>query len=835
MILDGRDRFYQWDLDRKLIVTDESIDEVHFCNRTDDCSLVCEVYQEGELRLVDVPNILLQKDWRINVYAFDGSYTKVHEVYEVERRTKPADYIYTETEIKNYDELAERIAQIEENGISDEAVEGAIERYLEEHDINIDLTGVATEDYVDEKIRTIELTPGPAGPQGPAGKDGKDGKDGERGPQGEQGPRGYQGPQGEPGATGPQGERGIQGLTGPVGPQGPQGPQGEPGPQGPKGADGTMTFTDLTEEQKESLRGPVGPQGETGPQGPQGEKGETGEQGPEGPQGEVGPVGPEGPQGPEGPAGKDGQDYVLTDADKAEIADMVEGGTVDLSNYYTKSQTDSAIEAALEDIEVAEAPVYYLTAASGDLSYFASDAENIKLIAQHFANGDVLNKDYFVFVRGKAPAIAISDMYGGKSTSDLYILFQYTDRFTTNSSTNGSKFAQYAPGTIAYMKYPKSGSGSVSNGFLPVRAQDVVIPASASPTGADTNVQAAISALSAGNFDNTTITKNADGQWSTALGGGKAIISPAVLYVSLNNERTCESSGWGALYFVKSDLTYSSEATAANVVWGKYAWPSGFKYDISFKVRQADGTIYSKTYAGVEFNSEKRIYLTGDTYFSQFMLDGNQPCLMLDYSSFDFYQKCYLTEFNIYRAAEYEYSYIDSKMIKVDGTSIKVSGDTLVTGFNKLVNSGSSPYSGFADVRANTNNNVGIALGQNCYSNDDAGIAMGYGSYVRYGTGSAAIGYEAVAKDGIGAVALNQSTANGLYQTTMGQFNVVDNNQQYYLIVGMGSSDSSRANAFAVRKTGEAECFAGIILHSPNGTLYKITVDDSGTLTTAAV
>lgn len=171
MILDGRDRFYQWDLDRKLIVTDESIDEVHFCNRTNDCSLVCEVYQEGELRLVNVPNILLQKDWRINVYAFDGSYTKVHEIFEVERRTKPADYIYTETEIKNYDDLAARVAQIEENGISDEAIETAVERYLDENDIKVDLTGYATETYVDEKIEQIELTPGP---EGKPGKDGQD-------------------------------------------------------------------------------------------------------------------------------------------------------------------------------------------------------------------------------------------------------------------------------------------------------------------------------------------------------------------------------------------------------------------------------------------------------------------------------------------------------------------------------------------------------------------------------------------------------------------------------------------------------------------------------------
>lgn len=154
-IFDGRAKFYQWDLDRKLIVDDNSINEVHFCNRTDECSLVCEVYDLDGKRVVNVPNILLQQDWRINVYGYDKNYTKHNEVFEVVRRSKPADYVYTETEIKNYDDLAERLAQIEENGISDEAVENAIEKYLEENDIRVDLTGYATEKYVDDAIAAI--------------------------------------------------------------------------------------------------------------------------------------------------------------------------------------------------------------------------------------------------------------------------------------------------------------------------------------------------------------------------------------------------------------------------------------------------------------------------------------------------------------------------------------------------------------------------------------------------------------------------------------------------------------------------------------------------------
>lgn len=113
-IYDGREYFYQWDLDRKLIVYDETIKEVHFCNKTDDCSLVCEVYAEGELRLVNVPNILLQDNWRINVYGYDENYTKISKQFDVKSRTKPADYVYTETEVKQWEDLEERISAISE-------------------------------------------------------------------------------------------------------------------------------------------------------------------------------------------------------------------------------------------------------------------------------------------------------------------------------------------------------------------------------------------------------------------------------------------------------------------------------------------------------------------------------------------------------------------------------------------------------------------------------------------------------------------------------------------------------------------------------------------------
>lgn len=105
-IYDGRAEFYQWDKDRKIVVKDSSIKQVHFCNRTDSCSLVTEVYLLDGVSVADVPNILLTTDWNINVFGYTGDYTKHSKCFKVNSRSKPADYIYTETEVKNYDAIA---------------------------------------------------------------------------------------------------------------------------------------------------------------------------------------------------------------------------------------------------------------------------------------------------------------------------------------------------------------------------------------------------------------------------------------------------------------------------------------------------------------------------------------------------------------------------------------------------------------------------------------------------------------------------------------------------------------------------------------------------------
>jgi hypothetical protein len=176
-IEDGRSHFYQWDSDIRLIVEDSSISEVHFCNRTDSCSLVCDTFVEDGVTLVNVPNILLQSSWRIKVYAFNVHYTKYDDCFEVKARTKPSDYVYTETEVRTFNALEERLEAVE-SMVDPEGIAKAVEEYMAANPVEIpeeyvtedELTdyakktdipsteGLATEKYVDDAIADIEPT-----------------------------------------------------------------------------------------------------------------------------------------------------------------------------------------------------------------------------------------------------------------------------------------------------------------------------------------------------------------------------------------------------------------------------------------------------------------------------------------------------------------------------------------------------------------------------------------------------------------------------------------------------------------------------------------------------
>ncbi len=204
-----------------------------------------------------------------------------------------------------------------------------------------------------EWLASLKGEDGPPGPQGVQGIQGEQGATGPKGDQGLKGDSGIQGPQGPPGQAGEQGIQGPPGSKGDVGPKGDIGPQGIQGPVGPKGDKG-----DTGEKGEQGIQGPQGLKGDKGekgskgdigsigPQGPQGLKGDTGEQGPPGPKGDTGlqgipgPKGDKGDQGIAGPPGPKG--------DKGD-----DGTPADLSNYYTKTESNDLLNDKLGKTEKA--------------------------------------------------------------------------------------------------------------------------------------------------------------------------------------------------------------------------------------------------------------------------------------------------------------------------------------------------------------------------------------------------------------------------------------------------------------------------------------------------
>ena len=131
---------YQWEIGRKIRI-DASVGnravEVQFAHPGDKEALSVTPKEENGVIVAEVPNIMLQSGDKLIVFLVEMDENCVettrHSVFHVVNRPKPADYLYTETEILSYRTLEQRIDQIEENGVSDEQIATAVEKYLDKN------------------------------------------------------------------------------------------------------------------------------------------------------------------------------------------------------------------------------------------------------------------------------------------------------------------------------------------------------------------------------------------------------------------------------------------------------------------------------------------------------------------------------------------------------------------------------------------------------------------------------------------------------------------------------------------------------------------------------
>jgi hypothetical protein len=100
---------------------------------------------------------------------------------------------------------------------------------------------------LENRVNTIQLTPGPTGAAGPQGSVGATGSTGHQGSAGATGPQGSTGNTGNAGPTGATGNNGPTGNAGPTGSTGNAGSTGPQGSTGPTGATGPINYLSLND------------------------------------------------------------------------------------------------------------------------------------------------------------------------------------------------------------------------------------------------------------------------------------------------------------------------------------------------------------------------------------------------------------------------------------------------------------------------------------------------------------------------------------------------------------------------------------------------------------
>ena len=134
---------FQWDRGREITIalTRPAVQKVHLAYKGENRALSIKPYKKNGKTLAGIPDILLQKAGKLNVYLVVGAGEDEHTI---EARTltifpkeKPDEYIYTDDEKLLWHEFEQRISIIENDLF------------------NLDLDSYATQEYVGKTIETL--------------------------------------------------------------------------------------------------------------------------------------------------------------------------------------------------------------------------------------------------------------------------------------------------------------------------------------------------------------------------------------------------------------------------------------------------------------------------------------------------------------------------------------------------------------------------------------------------------------------------------------------------------------------------------------------------------
>ena len=151
---------YQWEIGRKIRVLSSVGDRavmVQFAHPGDKEALSVTPREENGVIVADVPNILLQSGDKIVAFLVEVDANCVettrHSVFHVVNRPKPADYIYTETEVLNYTYLDNRLKELEGDGLAK-----AVADYLKENPVQAGATAEEAAQIQQNKTDIEQLT-----------------------------------------------------------------------------------------------------------------------------------------------------------------------------------------------------------------------------------------------------------------------------------------------------------------------------------------------------------------------------------------------------------------------------------------------------------------------------------------------------------------------------------------------------------------------------------------------------------------------------------------------------------------------------------------------------
>ena len=184
-MINVQDKIYQWSVDVPVYV--DSDETVQFAQVGSSETMNVETEPQGEVYTCNIPNVLLQEAKDIFIYHGNES-ERVSIIY----RAKPDDYVYTETEVKDYDALAAQLSSLQEQ-----------------------VDSIPTDEYQRPVASADSLGGIKVGENLTISSDGTLGAPyAEKGEKGDKGDKGDKGEPGEPGQDGAPGKDGVDGQDG---------------------------------------------------------------------------------------------------------------------------------------------------------------------------------------------------------------------------------------------------------------------------------------------------------------------------------------------------------------------------------------------------------------------------------------------------------------------------------------------------------------------------------------------------------------------------------------------------------------------------------------------